>query len=185
MVYRYNRPPCVDQFFDPPPAVVGSGCTSVRCSSSSASVWITGFTCGNSCDDFPENTGLGFAKYEEATKTVPSVARSRAFRRRRQLPFWLVVPIREWRLPLYDVPWSAERRLARGSYTRSVPSAPVFDAQSTSSDVHNRLSITFVTPVSHCSVCDVDEAFSVVEATQSSRWPFFTETWKAKSKLWA
>ena len=41
-----------------------------------------------------------------------------------------------------------------------MPSAPVFDAQSTSSDVHNRLSITFVAPASHCSVCDVDEAFS-------------------------
>ena len=59
-----------------------------------------------------------------------------------------------------DVPWGAERPLARGRDTRSVPPAPVFDAQSTSSYVHNRLSITFVTPVSHCSVCDVDEAFS-------------------------
>ena len=160
--------------------MVGSGRTSVRCSSFSASVWITGFTYVNSCGDYPENTGLGFGNYEEATKTVPSVARSRAFRRRRQLPFQLVVPVREWRLPSttpfvldgdyegivtmngvsYDVPWSAERPLARGSYTRSVPSTPVFDAQSTSSDVHNRLSITFVTPISPCSVCDVNEAFS-------------------------
>ena len=64
-----------------------------------------------------------------------------------------------------DVPWSAEKSLSRGSYTRSVPSAPVFDARSTSSDVHNQLCIMFVTPVSHCSVCDVDEAFSDVEAT--------------------
>ena len=176
----------------PPPAVVGSGRTSVRCSSFSASVWITGFTCVNSCEDYPENTGLGFAKYEEATKTVPSVARSCAFRRRRQLPFRLVVPISEWRLPSttpfvldsdykgivtmngisYDVPWGAERPLARESYTRSVPSAPVFDAQSTSSDVNNRLSIPFVTPFSHCSVCDVDEAF-----------PFFYGNLESQVKL--
>ena len=91
-----------------------------------------------------------------------------------------MVPVRECRLPStpqfvldndnksivtingvsYDIPWNTEKPLARGSCTRSVPSAPVFDAQSTSSDVHNRLCITFVTPVSHCSVCDVDEAFS-------------------------
>ena len=129
VVYRYNRPPCVDQFFDLPPAVVESGRTSVRCSSFSASVWITGFTYVNSCDDYPENTGLGFTKYEEATETVPLVARSRAFRRRRQLIFQLVVPVREPRLPStapfvldndhkgivtmngvsYDVPWGAER----------------------------------------------------------------------------
>ena len=49
---------------------------------------------------------------------------------------------------------------SRESHTMSVYSAPVFDAQPTSSDVHNRLSISFVAPVSHCSVCDVDEAFS-------------------------
>ena len=46
------------------------------------------------------------------------------------------------------------------NYTRSVPSAPVFHAQPTSSEAHNRLSITFVTPVSHCSVYDVFQAFS-------------------------
>ena len=51
-----------------------------------------------------------------------------------------------------------EGPLARGSYTISLHSAPVFDAQPTSPDVHNQLSITFVAPVSHCSVCDVDEA---------------------------
>ena len=39
-------------------------------------------------------------------------------------------------------------------------SAPFFDAEPTSSNAHNRLSITFVAPVSHCSVCDVDEAYS-------------------------
>ena len=42
----------------------------------------------------------------------------------------------------------------------SVHSAPFFDAQPTSSNAHNRLNINFVAPVSHCSVCDVDEAFS-------------------------
>ena len=57
-----------------------------------------------------------------------------------------------------------EGPLARGSYTISLHSAPVFDAQPTSSDVHNRLSITSVAPVPHCSVCDVDEAFSVDES---------------------
>ena len=60
----------------------------------------------------------------------------------------------------YDVPWGADGPLARESYTMSVHSAPAFDAQPTSSGVHNRLSITFVAPVSHCSVCDVDEAIS-------------------------
>ena len=53
-----------------------------------------------------------------------------------------------------DVLWSAEGPPARGNYTKSVHSAPVFDAEA-----HNRLSMTFVGPVSHCSVCDVDEAF--------------------------
>ena len=42
----------------------------------------------------------------------------------------------------------------------SVHSAPAFDAQRTSSGVHNRLSITFVALVSHCSVDDVGEAIS-------------------------
>ena len=60
----------------------------------------------------------------------------------------------------YDVPWGADGPLARESYTMFVHSAPAFDAQPTSSGVHNRLSITFVAPVSHCSVCDVDEAIS-------------------------
>ena len=67
---------------------VGSGRTPARCSSFSASVWITGFTYVNSSDDCPENTGLGCAECEEATGTAPSVARRRAFRRRRRpLPF--------------------------------------------------------------------------------------------------
>ena len=60
----------------------------------------------------------------------------------------------------YDVPWGAHEPLARESHTMFVHSAPAFEAQPTSSDVHNRLSITFVAPVSHCSVCDVDEAIS-------------------------
>ena len=49
------------------------------------------FTYVNSNDDCSENTGLGFAECEEATGTVPSVARRRAFRSRRPLPFpsWL------------------------------------------------------------------------------------------------
>ena len=42
----------------------------------------------------------------------------------------------------YDVLWGAEGPPARGNYTRSVPSAPVFDAQPTSSEAHYRLSIT-------------------------------------------
>ena len=112
---------------------------------------------------------------------MPSLARSRAFRRRRQLPFQLMVPVKKIEGDLhyadsfltvdyegivtmddvnYAVPWGTERPLARGSYTRSVHSSPVSDAQPTSSDVHNRLSSTFLTLVSHCSVCDVDEAFS-------------------------
>ena len=37
----------------------------------------------------------------------------------------------------YDVLWGAEGPPARGNYTRSVPSAPVFDAQPTSSEAHN------------------------------------------------
>ena len=172
---------------------VGSGRTSARCSSFSASVWITGFTYVNSSDDCPENTGLGFAECEEATGTVPSVARRRAFSRRRPLPFpagrslWGAEVAFDYaeaeavgrskrvcRSHLtvddegtvttngvsYDVPWGAEGPPARGSYTMSVHSAPVFDAQPASSDVHNRLSITSVALVSHCSVCDVDEAFS-------------------------
>ena len=36
----------------------------------------------------------------------------------------------------------------------SVYDASVFDALSTSSDVRDRLSITYVVPVLHCSVCD-------------------------------
>ena len=67
--------------------VVGSGRTSACCSSFFASVWISGFTYVNLSDDCPENTGLGFAECEEATGTVPSVARRRAFRRRRPVPF--------------------------------------------------------------------------------------------------
>ena len=59
----------------------------------------------------------------------------------------------------YDVLWNAEEPPARGNYTMSVHSTPVFDAQPTSSEAHNRLSITFVVPGSHCSVCDVDEVF--------------------------
>ena len=65
LICKYNKTPCMDQFFDPPPAVVGSGRTSVRCFSFSASVWVMDFTYVNSCDDYPENNGLGFAKYEE------------------------------------------------------------------------------------------------------------------------
>ena len=42
--------------------VVGSGRTSGRCSSFSASVWITDFTYVNSSDDCSKNTGLGFAE---------------------------------------------------------------------------------------------------------------------------
>ena len=38
----------------------------------------------------------------------------------------------------------------------SVHAAPVFDALPTSSDVHDRLSITYVVPVLQCSVCDDD-----------------------------
>ena len=38
-------------------------------------------------NDCPENTGLGFAECDEATGTVPLVARRRASRRRRPLPF--------------------------------------------------------------------------------------------------
>ena len=74
----------------------------------------------------------------------------------------------------YDIPWDAEGPLARGSYTMSLHSTPVFDAQPTSSDVHNRLSITFVAPVSHCSVCDVDEAFFRLWKLHNLRggWPF-------------
>ena len=61
----------------------------------------------------------------------------------------------------YDVPWGAEGPPARGSYTMSVHAAPVFDPLPTSSDVHDRLSITSVVPVSNCSVCDGDvKAFS-------------------------
>ena len=52
----------------------------------------------------------------------------------------------------YDVLWGAEGPLARGSYTMFVHAAPVFDAMPTSSYVHDRLSITSVVPVSHCSV---------------------------------
>ena len=48
------------------------------------------FTYVNSNSDCPENTGLGFAECKEATGTVPSVARRRAFRRRRQLSLQLV-----------------------------------------------------------------------------------------------
>ena len=51
-----------------------------------------------------------------------------------------------------DVPWGAERLPARGSYTMSVHSPPVFDALPTSSDVHDRLSITYLVLVLHCSV---------------------------------
>ena len=36
----------------------------------------------------------------------------------------------------------------------SVHAAPVFDALPTSSDAHDRLSITYVVLVLHCSVCD-------------------------------
>ena len=42
----------------------------------------------------------------------------------------------------YDVPRSAAGPPARGSYTMSVYAAPIFDALPTSSDVHDRLSIT-------------------------------------------
>ena len=38
-----------------------------------------GFNYVNSCDDYPENNGLGFAKYEKVTKTMPSVARVALF----------------------------------------------------------------------------------------------------------
>ena len=86
----------------------------------------------------------------------------------------------------YDVPWDADGPLARESYTMSVHSTPDFDAQPTSYGVHNRLSITFVAPVSKCSVCDVDGAISEggnytifeVEAP-------FDGNWKAESGLWA
>ena len=124
---------------------------------------------------------------------MPSVARRRAFRRRRPVPFPACCSRQEVEVTFnyaevepvgsskrvcssyltvddegtvtmngvsYDVPWGAEGPLARGRYTMSVHSAPVFDVQPTSSDVHNRLSITSVAPVSHCSVGDVDEAFS-------------------------
>ena len=53
-----------------------------------------------------------------------------------------------------SVPWGAEKLPARGSYTMSVHAAPVFDALPTSSDAHDRLSITYVVLVLHCSVCD-------------------------------
>ena len=91
-----------------------------------------GFTYVNSCDDSPENTSLGFAKYEEATKTVPSVARSRAFRHRHQLlSGWLFPSGNGGYLQLrssylhdnkgivmingvsYDIPWNTEKPLAR------------------------------------------------------------------------
>ena len=78
VVYRYTKPPCVDHFFNPHPAVVETGRTSVRHSSFSVSVWIRSFTHVNSCYDYHLNTDLGFALFEEATKTVPSVSRSRA-----------------------------------------------------------------------------------------------------------
>ena len=145
-------------------------------------MWITGFTYVNLSDDCPENTGLEFAECEEATGTVPSVARRRAFRQSAStsFPSWLF-PLkaevsfnnaeveavgsskRVCRSHLtvddegtittngvsFDVPWGAEGPPARGSCTMSVHAAPVFDALPTSSDVHDRLSITSVVPVSH------------------------------------
>ena len=74
-------PPYVDQFLDPPPAVVGNGRTWYDASQSSRLCGQMGFTYVNSNSDCPKNTGLGFAKCEEATGVVPSVARRRAFRR--------------------------------------------------------------------------------------------------------
>ena len=67
--------------------MVRSGHTSARCSSFSASVWLTGFTYVNLNYDCPENTGLGFAKCGKVTGAVPSVARRRVFRSQRPLLF--------------------------------------------------------------------------------------------------
>ena len=40
VVYEYNKPQCIDQFFDSPPAVVGNGRTSAQGFSIFTSVWI-------------------------------------------------------------------------------------------------------------------------------------------------
>ena len=86
----------------------------------------------------------------------------------------------------YDVPWGTERLPARGSYTMSVHSAPAFDALPTSSDVHDRLSITYLVLVLHCSVCDVDEAISEGGSyTIFEVEGLFDGNWKAESGLWA
>ena len=48
------------------------------------------------------------------------------------------------------VPWG--ELPARGNYTMIVHTAPVFNALPTSSDVHNRLNLTFLVLVLHCSM---------------------------------
>ena len=64
---------------------IGSGHTSARYSSFSASVLKTGVTY-NSCNDCPENSVFGVSG-KETTGTITSVTYRRSFRRRRQLPF--------------------------------------------------------------------------------------------------
>ena len=59
----------------------------------------------------------------------------------------------------YDVPWMRKDR-----WLVEATPGPCFPCQSLTLTpprlMYIRLSVTFVTPVSHCSVCDVDEAFS-------------------------
>ena len=50
-------------------------------------------------DDCPENKGLVFAKYEEATGIVPLVARRCAFHNRRPLPFSAGCSCQVWWCP--------------------------------------------------------------------------------------
>ena len=82
--------------------------------------------------------------------------------------------------------WARMDRLLQELHHVSVHSAPAFDAQPTSSDVHNRLSITFVALFSHRSVCDVDEAISdcgsyIIFEVEGS----FDGNWKPEAGLWA
>ena len=84
-----------------------------------------------------------------------------------------------------DVPWGAERLPACGSYTVSVHAAPVFDALPTSSDVHDRSSITYVVLVLHRPVCNdvktVSDGGSNTVFEVDGR--FFNKLWNTESSL--
>ena len=195
---------------------VGSGRTSTRCSSFSASVWITGFTYVNSSESlFRRTPTLGLLSLKWATGTVSSVARRRAFRRRRPHPFpagcsrqGAEVDLQSSQIGVcrshltvddkgtfttngvsYVVPWSTKGLPACEKFTPCL-----FTPRQSLTlcplrpDVHDRLSINSVVPVLHCSVYD-DDVKTVSEGGNNKVFRGWmassTDVWNTESSLQA